>query len=609
MPRPNKVGGAQRSLWARVRYALRRELGYRSPASRIARGMSAGFFAVAVPLPVAQLPLSILLAWFVRGAKGIAILPQLFTSLGISFPLAIVQFKIGAELWPWHTPASGHAIRTLDALIVEWQWGSVFDSAANLYPALRSVGLHVAGPTVVGVVITGLALALLAYPPSLITVWTWRKWRHSRRLRRGPLSGAPAPLLLPVADDHPPVLAEALARYARFPGQFQRAAAVKLLVNGGEAFPDMLAAIDAAATTIDLETYMFRADRTGARFHVALRKAAQRGVRVRVIYDYIGSRGIPDRFVRKLVRSGVEVAVYHPPLFDRAILLMNQRDHRKILVVDRRILFIGGLNISDDNAAVEEGGQGWRDTHMRIDGRETARAGERLFDSGWQDATPYGEMRTPRSRFEARIRTRLKWLTTLTEMEKTQDVASDAPGVAVQIIGNEEFRFRRRIRRAYLHAIKRARRYILIENAYFIPDRGMRRALTRAVRRGVFVAVAVARHSDVAAAAYASRSLYSELLERGVRIFEWPYGMLHAKTAVIDDAWAIVGSYNFDRRSLLHQLEVVAVVADADFAKRLRDQTMADLAESHEVTMREHESRSWAQMLLESGATILRPWL
>jgi len=119
----------------------------------------------------------------------------------------------------------------------------------------------------------------------------------------------------------------------------------------------------------------------------------------------------------------------------------------------------------------------------------------------------------------------------------------------------------------------------------------------------------VARHSDVAIAAYASRNLYSELLRSGVRIFEWPQGMLHAKTAAVDDAWAIVGSYNFDHRSLFHQLEAVAVAADPGFVRRLRDQTLADLARCHELTLWEHESRSWRQMLLESGAHLLRYWL
>ena len=125
----------------------------------------------------------------------------------------------------------------------------------------------------------------------------------------------------------------------------------------------------------------------------------------------------------------------------------------------------------------------------------------------------------------------------------------------------------------------------------------------------MLVAVVLARNSDVSAAGYASRSLYSDLLTSGVRLFEWPFGMMHAKTAVIDDAWATVGSYNFDHRSLLHQLESVAVVADPAFARVLRDQTFADLAKCREITLAEHESRPWRQMLLESAAYLVRRWL
>jgi len=181
--------------------------------------------------------------------------------------------------------------------------------------------------------------------------------------------------------------------------------------------------------------------------------------------------------------------------------------------------------------------------------------------------------------------------------------------VAVRVIGNREFERRYDIRRTYLYAMRNARRYILIENAYFIPDRRIRRALAHAAARGVLVAVAIAHNSDVTVAAYASRSLYSEILGSGVRLFEWPFGMLHAKTAVIDDAWATVGSYNFDRRSLLHQLEAVAVVADPTFACRLRDQILTDLSKCREITLLEHESRSWRTMLLESAAYSLRHWL
>ena len=356
---------------------------------------------------------------------------------------------------------------------------------------------------------------------------------------------------------------------------------------------------------------MIRADGAGTRFRDALASAAGRGVRVRLLYDYIGSLGLPDRFVQPLIQAGAAVAVYHPLVITRPSWAVNRRDHRKHLVVDGQIAFIGGLNLADQyNAPLEAGG--WRDTHLRLEGRAPAERIEELFEYGWHSAAPYGEPGPAARQLASGMRRRLG-LPLGPETRRRGLEFSDAiwerGGVAVRIIGNREFRRRQDIRRAYLHAIQNAQRYILIENAYFIPDRGVRRALARAAARRVLVAIVLARNSDVTTAAYASRSLYSDLLASGVRLFEWPFGMMHAKTAVIDDAWATVGSYNFDHRSLLHQLESVAVVADPAFACRVRDQMLSDLAKCREITLIEHESRPWRQMLLESAAYLVRRWL
>jgi cardiolipin synthase len=250
---------------------------------------------------------------------------------------------------------------------------------------------------------------------------------------------------------------------------------------------------------------------------------------------------------------------------------------------------------------------------VRIEGAEVAREAERLFEMAWRRADVYGEPRRPTARLTAGLRAQVRKLAGIGRAWRRVARAADTPhedqGVPVLLISNEEFRYRWAIRRAYLYAIEHARSYVLIENAYFIPTLAVRRALARAVKRGVVVAVAVPCFSDVPIVAYAGRHLYAGLLKRGVRILEWPHGMLHAKTAVIDDAWAIVGSYNFDHRSLFSQLEAVAVVVDPDFARRLREQTLADLSRCHEVTRREHAARSFVRRALESAAYRLRDWL
>lgn len=554
---------------------------------------------------------SLLVAWIVRGNKLAALFPQVLHLLTWEL-LPFIEFKIGARLWPVQAHGARYGIPKLNALLDGWHWSAPAASLAQLFSKLGRLGVHFLGPLALGFLVTGLIAAAISYLATLVAVWTWRARRRSLRLLRESRRRQAPPLKLPDAVEPAPGAAEAVARYARTPAQFRRAEAVKLLVDGTEAYPEMLAEVEGARSTVDLETYMIRADATGARFQEALVRAAGRGVKTRLLYDYIGSLGLPDRFIRTLLRAGVAVSVYHPLVLTRPSWALNRRDHRKNLIVDRRTAFTGGLNIADEYALPAEAG-GWRDTHVRLDGVEPAAEVTGLFEYGWNLAMPYGETGAAARQLASGVRRRLsrpigvKGARRAAGTERAE--VYESGGVAVRVIGNREFERRYDIRRTYLYAMRNARRYILIENAYFIPDRRVRRALARAAARGVVVALAIAHNSDVTLAAYASRNLYSELLGSGVRLFEWPFGMLHAKTAVIDDAWAIVGSYNFDHRSLLHQLEAVAVVTDPGFARRLRDQTMADLAKCREVTLVEHESRSWRTMLLESAAYSVRHWL
>jgi cardiolipin synthase len=404
-----------------------------------------------------------------------------------------------------------------------------------------------------------------------------------------------------------------VAGYVRNFRRFQLADRTDLLVNGSETFTAMLDAIDDAKKFIDLETYILRSDRTGWMFQKALIKAAKRGVKVRLLYDYIGSLGLSERFVREMVEAGVEVRVYHPLIWIRPTWAINQRDHRKLMIVDGQYVFTGGINISNDFVSREEGGGGWRDTHIRIEGSMVADWAEQLYDYVWRKATAYHETTTPGSKLKAGFRRRFKKPMTIESLASMggniYDELRRNKKIAVQLIGNREVHRRKSIRSAYIHAINRAQRYVLIENAYFIPDRYIRDVLAKAVLRGVQVSVVVARNTDVPIAGYASRAMYSQLLKSGVRIFEWPKDMMHAKTAVIDDVWSVVGSFNLDHRSLRYQLELVAVVADPSFAKKLRQQTVMDIEKCEELTLERHEKRPWYERLLESIAYKFRYWL
>ena len=398
-----------------------------------------------------------------------------------------------------------------------------------------------------------------------------------------------------------------LCRYGKPGMRFLRASTARLLVNASEAFPQMLAAIDAAAAQVSLETYTLRDDRAGQAFQQALIRAAGRGVHVRLLFDWIGSFSLSRTFVQQLLDAEVDVAAFHPLLVPRPVWALNKRDHRKILVVDDAVGFTGGLNLGEEYYPVSAGGQGWRDTHLGLEGPAVARALRDLFEEAWRQATPYGATCSRRTRFKYTLQRR--WTSLWRRKDRLPPTAVVSQGVPVSLIGNQLLRQRWRIHRAYLRAIRRATRYVLIENAYFIPNRSFRQALLAAARRGVFVAVVVSAASDVPITDYASRRLYDELLRGGVHLFAWPHSVMHAKTAVIDDVWSIVGSYNFDHRSLLHQLECVAVIADPGFAVGLRRQTLDDLARCQEISLAAHRQRPRWQRLLESLAYLLRHWL
>jgi cardiolipin synthase A/B len=440
------------------------------------------------------------------------------------------------------------------------------------------------------------AAAIVLYP--VLAAWAriqGDKERTRRRLAR-PRPEVP----LDLARRVPPASYGPL-RHVR-PGQpLLRAKAARLLINGGQAFPDMLGAIAEATRSVRLETFALASDGTGERFGDALVSAVQRGARVRVVYDDIGSRGRVTRdFVEHLAERGVEIAVYHPLRLERPTWAWNRRDHRKILIVDDEISFTGGLGITDQYAPVEDGGLGWRDTHLRAEGAAVARAMAALFDAVW-------------ARSQARPGTGLREIPPPRPGSRREAPGpTAAPGtgpILMSVLANTEFWRRRAIRHAYRYAIDRAERYVLIENAYFIPDPGFRRALSLAASRGVLVAVVVARSGDVPIADLASRATFSELLAGGVRIFEWPGAMLHAKTAVIDDSWAIVGSYNLDHRSLFHNLEAVVTIPNRSFARDLKDATLDDILQSREITLAEHAARPAVQRWKESLCFGLRFWL
>lgn len=350
------------------------------------------------------------------------------------------------------------------------------------------------------------------------------------------------------------ILPASLATYARSLVRWRAGCQVTVLRDGHQTYPAMLAAIAQARTHIELETYILAADAIGDRFKAALLERAKAGVTIRIIYDAVGSFGLPGAWVDELRAGGIEVLDWNPIAPWRRRFRLSHRDHRKILVIDNEIAFTGGLNLSRDYASIEEGGAGWHDMHCRLTGAivlDLARMFRRTWlraDGTWYEAVP--------------------------------PAASARPGAGasfVRLLDNTLRRQRGTVRRTYLHVIRSARRRVLIKNAYFLPDRGLRRALATAARRGVDVRVMVPGRSDIRLVEWASLYVMRHLSRRGIKVYQWRGPMMHAKTAVIDGAWSTIGSYNFDAQSRFSNLEVTVEILDADVGAGLAASFEADI--------------------------------
>ncbi len=384
----------------------------------------------------------------------------------------------------------------------------------------------------------------------------------------------------------PPRVHIADTDYVSRPSRLLRQNRIELLRSGAEAFPRMLEAIEQAAHYVHLSSYILRSDKIGQRFQRALIERAKSGLDVRVLFDAVGSFDLDPRYVASLRDAGVQVVEYHPIAPWRPRWGLNRRNHQKLLIVDHAIAFTGGMNIGDEYAPEPEGG-GWHDMHARVEGSLVTEL-ESMFRRAWASSvgTPY---------------------------EAVESFAPHQVGPAYRklaySVDNFGLRNRSHMHHDYLHAIRTAQSSISIMNAYFLPDRGLRRAFRKAVRRGVSVRVVVPSVSDVMVVQYASRHLYKRLLRSGIRIFEWPLTMMHAKVGVIDGVWSTIGSYNLDARSFLHNLEVGLVIIDRDFAADLQQVFDADVKRCREVMIAECEKRSWRQRWIESIAYRFRYWM
>lgn len=368
---------------------------------------------------------------------------------------------------------------------------------------------------------------------------------------------------------------------------------VVLLQDGKATYAAMFAAIRSARDHINLESYIIEDDEIGREFSDLLLAQQRRGVQVNLIYDSFGGINTPKAFFERLQESGINVLEFNPinPLAARAPWQLNHRDHRKLLVVDGRMAFIGGINISNvysSGSATRhpprkaKGTVAWRDTDLQIEGPVVGEL-QKLFMETW--AKQHGKPLAGRAYFPE-----------LTAQGK--DI--------VRAIGSTPDDPYSLIYLTLVSAIGHAERQVHLTSAYFVPDSQLLKALTDAARRGVDVRLILPGHSDSALVFQAGRSHYSTLLKAGVKIFERRGALLHSKTALIDGVWSCVGSTNLDWRSFVDNDEVNAVILGRDFAQQMTAMITRDLEASEAITLAHWEQRSLLLRIKEWGASLLQ---
>jgi len=366
-----------------------------------------------------------------------------------------------------------------------------------------------------------------------------------------------------------------------------RARQVELFSNGDACFAALEQKIAGARHHVHLEYYIWEPDETGTRLRDLLCRRAADGVHVRLLVDAIGSSRLTRRFLKPLRESGVEVARFNPVSLARFRPgLINFRTHRKIVICDGTSGFIGGINICDDHSAQVKGPDAWRDTHLLVEGPPVAWL-QLVFLEDWHFATgnaPYSPEYFPPA-----------------------EAPCDGPWVQIVASGPDQDFYA--IHKLYFAAIAGARHRVWLTTPYFVPDEAVLSALVTAALRGTEVKILVPKRGDSWLVTAAARSYFDELVQSGVRVFEYQPAMLHAKTMVVDQDIAVVGTANLDNRSFRLNFEVVAAIYDSQVAARLAELFEGDLLRSKEYSLRQAKRASMLKRLGEATARLLSPIL
>lgn len=370
-----------------------------------------------------------------------------------------------------------------------------------------------------------------------------------------------------------------------------------IFVDGSDFFASLIQDIKSAEHSIDLETYIFKNDKLGEEIADALITAANNQVKIRVLVDGAGSPVWGGSLTRRLEKAGVDTRIFHPfpwriwhwsrsvirlPLLLKVIYLLlkiNSRNHRKVCIIDQSIVYIGSFNISKCHLKLEDGGQGWRDTGVRLENAELSDL-SLAFHAAWNHIP---------------IRERMKVI--FRHFNKNPIIRL-----------NNTWQRRRILHKNLIRRIKRCKERIWITNAYFVPDNVLLKTLTEAAQKGVDVRILLPRKSDVFVMPWASTTFYYNLIKAGVRIFEYLPNILHAKTLIIDN-WVSVGSSNLNHRSLLHDLEVDVNLQLPASKNVLLKQFTRDLKNSSEISLKNWHTRPLYQRLIGRLALYMKYWI
>lgn len=367
---------------------------------------------------------------------------------------------------------------------------------------------------------------------------------------------------------------------------------IELLENGEQKFPRLMADLEQAQTTIHMEYYTFKFDQIGYQLIEILIKKAKSGLTVRFIYDDYGSLGIDQKVIQRMRSYGIEVFPFAEIKLFAFTDRLNYRNHRKIVVIDSQVAYLGGLNVADDYTNDKSKGEEkryWRDSHVRIEGHAVAYV-QNIFLNDWNFCAEQS------IEIEKELNADFK-NKTVNQQKLIQVVSSgpDSPQPTILF--------------SMLYAIHSAKSEILITTPYFIPNPALLKALKIAALSGVKVQLLVPESSDSKVVDAAAQSYYYELLQVGVEVFKYTKGFIHAKTMVVDGFLSVLGTANFDERSFELNFEVNVLVYDESFSQLLADSFENDLKGAKQLSIESWEKRSAVKVFVEKLARLVSPIL